>query len=613
MNPYKKPTTVVLGFLGIAIVFGSLIINFETGIFGPKDLLPFISAIIFFSGFSIASKFNMIGWYLNPLFLSLLILVSFFIPLSHSNRWRILFIITICALLLHFKEIDFRKLKKTTLRVAIIFFGLKLLFGILSRVPEYILRFFSFGYDNAFHFAIYRYYRAEPRFPFGSKSPWATDFGLFKTYPSGQGALWSFLAEPIIGNNLETEKNLVAYAVINIVLLIILNFLVFSLIYQHSQKSIFDLVFIGFVSLAVSIGYFGIFFTNGFIPYAAGIVVVLIYLKVQSSNMSKTSRFLSVFFATLLLLLISPALIAFLFLPGLVTTFGYFKEAFSSANYMRVVFMLSLSCALALLGYFFQVVTSSNFGWRLILSPGGVIKPNVYVALLLFLTVAIALTLRWRSTLSSLIIQLVLSGAFSVILLSSTTIIFTGSVQYYAVKQLHVWLVLAAVGAAITLVTIKSNHKMSNLLRASFFLLLIVPLITPTSFRSPWMGNMIGVLSATLDKSQWDSQIVNVADIRSGLETVNSLEKISAECLILRTKGLESDLNSRWINALNVEPSITENCFSAFWNSAPLTDQELESRLSDLDSDFLILTDGNLELPQPKDLNYKYVQIGTNN
>jgi hypothetical protein len=609
MNQTSKPTTVVSGLLGIAIVSGSFLINLETGIFGLKDLIPLISAIIFISGFSTASKFHKSAWYLNPLLLNLLILVSFFIPLSNSNRWLILLIVMICGLLPHFKEIDFRNFKKTILRVTVIFFGMKLLFGVLSRVPEYILQFFSFGYDNAFHFAIYRYYRAEPWFPFGSESPWATDFGLFNTYPSGQGALWSFLAEPLIGDNLEAEKNLVAYAVINIVFLVVLNLLVFSLVYRYSKKSIFDLVFVGFVSLAITVGYFGIFFTNGFIPYAAGILVLLIYLIVQSSDLTKTSRYLSVFFATLLLLLISPALIAFLFLPGLVTTFKYFKEAFSSASYMRVVFMFSISTVLALLGYFFQVITSSNFGWRLILSPGGVIRPNVYVALLLLLSIIIALGLRWRSTLSNLTIQLVLSGAFSVLLLSLITIMFTGTVQYYAVKQLHVWLVLAGVAAAIVLVTIKSTHVVSISIRVAFALLLIVPLLTSTSFRSPWMGNLIGVVSATLDKSKWDTQIVKVANIRSGLKAVNSLEKASAECLILRTKGLESDLNSRWINSLNINPTITNNCFSAFWNSAPLTAKELEFRIKGLDGTFLILSDTGSELKVEKESNFQYVLL----
>jgi hypothetical protein len=609
MKQFSKPTRLVLGLLGFAIASGGFLLNLETGIFGLKDLPSFFSAIVFFSWISTIAKFVKSAWYLNPLFLIVLIIVSFFIPLSNANRWVGLFVLTTCSIILHFKEIDVRKFLRTNLQLTIILLLLKSLFSVLSRVPEYIIQFLSFGYDNAFHFAIYRYYRAEPWFPFGTQAPWGTDFGLFKTYPSGQSAFWSFLAEPLIGDSLESEKNLVVYAVINVVILVVLNFLIFRLILPYSQKRMMDLIFIGFVSSVISFGYFGIFFTNGFIPYAAGILILLIYLVVQSLDLSRTSRYLSVFFATLLLLLVSPSLIAFLVLPGLVTTFRYLKEAFSSGSYIRAVFMLFISATLALLGYFFQVITSSNFGWRVILSPGGVIKPNVYVALLLFLSITIALAFRWRFIFNTLEIQLVLSGALSVGLLSAITIMFTGSVQYYAVKQLHVWLVLAGVGVAIIFISLKSFPKISNFLRVSFVLLLIVPLMTPTSIRSAWMGNMIGVISTTLDKSKWNSQIVNVASIEAGLKAVNSLKNVSTECLILRTKELESDLNSRWINSLNINPTITNNCFAAFWNSAPLTAEELEMRLRELEGTFLILTDTGAELKAEKESNFQYVLL----
>ena len=120
---------------------------------------------------------------------------------------------------------------------------------------------------------------------------------------------------------------------------------------------------------------------------------------------------------------------------------------------------------------------------------------------------------------------------------------------------------------------------------------------------------MFGVISSSVDKSVWDSQIVKVGKIRSGLEAVNSEKNSSAECLILRAKDSESDLNSRWINALNVEPSITSRCFAAFWNSTPLTRDELELRLKELEGNFLILTDVNEVLTPRKDSNFRYVFI----
>jgi hypothetical protein len=186
---------------------------------------------------------------------------------------------------------------------------------------------------------------------------------------------------------------------------------------------------------------------------------------------------------------------------------------------------------------------------------------------------------------------------------------FTGSVQYYAVKQLHVWLVLAALCVAVLLTSLKRVAIGVNSLKIVFIILLIAPLVTSTAIRSGWMGNMFGVISSSVDKSLWDSQIVKVGKIRSGLEAVNSEKNSSAECLILRAKDSESDLNSRWINALNVEPSITSGCFAAFWNSTPLSRDELELRLKELEGNFLILTDVNEELTPRKDSNFRYVFI----
>jgi hypothetical protein len=387
------------------------------------------------------------------------------------------------------------------------------------------------------------------------------------------------------------------------------NWLIFRSIRQYSQKKYEDVVFTGVASFVISIGYFGIFLTNGFIPYAAGILILLIYHLVLSSNLDRTSRYLTVFLSTLLLLLISPALIAFLFFPGIISSIKYFKEAISSASYMRIGIILTASTALALVGYFFQFITSSNFGWRLILEPGGVIKPNLYVAFFLFLSIVFILALRRKSIIDNLVIQLVLSGAFSVAVLSAITIIFTGSIQYYAAKQLHVWLVLAALCVAAALTSLKGVAIKVSSLKVTFIFLLILPLMTSTSIRSGWMGNMIGVISSTVDKSNWEFQIVKVANIRSGLEVVNTGENVSTECLILRSEGSESDLNSRWINALNIEPSITNNCFAAFWNSTTLSREEFELRLKDLEGNFLVLTDVNGKSSVRENSNFQYVHI----
>ena len=164
-------------------------------------------------------------------------------------------------------------------------------------------------------------------------------------------------------------------------------------------------------------------------------------------------------------------------------------------------------------------------------------------------------------------------------------------------------------GIAIILSLPHEYSSRLNLIRVVFVISLIVPLVTPASIGAGWMGNILGVTSTTLDESKWNSQIVKVSDVRSGLVAALIKNLVKADCLILRTEGLESDLNSRWINALNLAPSITNDCFAAFWNSASLSKEELEARILALKGNFLILTDVNHEKSNSIDMNYFYVQI----
>jgi hypothetical protein len=600
---------VTLGLAGLAGLTGLNYFNSDTLSTLLNGTLISISAVLIFALISATSKFSESSWWLNPLFVTLVILVSFFIKLSNQERWLILLLFSVGSLAIYRNRVDLKKFSLNIFFYSTVLFSLKILTIVFSKVPDHLLQFLSLGYDNAFHFAIFRYFRAEPWFPFSSQKPWGTDFGLFNTYPSGQSAFWSFLAEPIIGNNLDSGTNLIVFGVVNLFILVFIFWLIFRCIQNLRRGSIFDLVFAVISSLVISIGYVGIFFTNGFPPYAAGILILLLHLVTKNWELDRTSSFLSPFFAVLILLLTTPALIAFLILPGLVSTLNYFKVAFASRSFLRIGLMFFLSSALTVLGYFFQSITSSNFGWRQILLPGGVIPPNKFVVFILVTATVFVIAVRWRSIFAIPIFQLTISGALSVLFLSIITMVLTGSVQYYAVKQLHVWLVFGGISLAVALMSLGPTRYIDSLLRISLIFLLVIPLITSTSVRSAWMGNLIGVINATVDKSKWDSQIVNVGSIKAGLDATNTLEDVSAKCLILRTKGLDSDLNSRWINALNVNPSISDNCFTAFWNSGNLTRNELELRLIALEGNFLILSDSDDEPKAAENSNIEYIRI----
>lgn len=597
------------GFVTLLILVGLVFWNPSNLTTTDSHYITTASAVLFFSWISTVSTFTSIRWYQSPLFLTCLVVFSFFVEITNHQRWLVILFLTFWDFFVNIKQIEIEKFVKIFLKVSGVFLLIKALFYSLTLISDYVLQFLSLGYDNAFHLALFRYYRADAWFPFSRETIWGTDFGLFNTYPSGQSALWSFLTELIIGNNLGSRENLAAYGTVNIAIFIIMIWLLVKCLDRYSKKTLANRVFMISVSLVTGIGYLGIFYTNGFIPYAGGILVLLLYFASFQMNLDKVSRYLSPFFTTLLLLLIAPALIAFVLIPGLVSTLRYFREHDKTRSNLKTILIAVLSLSLAMIGYRIQELTSANFSWRVILSPGGSIRPSVFVVVALVTILLLSFILAGRNVLTNPIIQGVLSGALSVGLLSAVTIFYTGTIQYYAIKQIHVWIVFAILGVAIILSSLHKYSLRLDLAKVVFVIFLIFPLISPTAIGAGWMGNMLGVISTTLDRSKWDSQIVNVSDIRSGIDAALTMNRTNKYCLILRTEGLESDLNSRWINAMNVEPSITNDCFAAFWNSADLSTEELEARIMDLKGDFLILTDSNELESTSTGSNYFYVQI----
>jgi len=58
-------------------------------------------------------------------------------------------------------------------------------------------------------------------------------------------------------------------------------------------------------------------------------------------------------------------------------------------------------------------------------------------------------------------------------------------------------------------------------------------------------------------------------------------------CLFYRVGGKESDLNSRWANALSSPIFMSEDCFGIYWNSSNLSLIEIESRAAPKNTPFV--------------------------
>ena len=64
-------------------------------------------------------------------------------------------------------------------------------------------------------------------------------------------------------------------------------------------------------------------------------------------------------------------------------------------------------------------------------------------------------------------------------------------------------------------------------------------------------------------------------------------------CIFYRVGGEESDLNSRWANALSSPIFMPEDCFGIYWNSSNLSLMEIESRAAVKKTAFVYVLSAN--------------------
>lgn len=524
----------------------------------------------------------------SPIAIISLVLVTFLFPISNLTRWSILLAYSCLILLTNpgkSKNISLSAVMK------IVNFSLLsiLLTEILKKVSVFSLQFFSFGYDNAFHFGIFRYFRSSTWFPFGLESNWGTDFGMFHTYPTGQAALWSFLAEPLIGNSIDPLENLAAYTFI----LASSFFLMVILVFRQIRPKLggFYLVWLTpiLLSIFINITFSSILFTNGFLPYYFGLLCVLIFIDTYKCKESSVFRITSFPLMAFILVLVSPSIIAFIVLPAVLMIVLEMKKMLVSKQYASLAISIALGAMILLLILWIEQRTTSTYGWRQILAPGGIRQPSIVQAAAVISGTLGVLVLERKKFSKDLLALVSVSGLISVGILTSLTVVYTGSIQYYAVKQAYVSLAICAILICRYLL----HKKIINHLRVTSIvitsLILILPNIVPRALNSGYMGALTGVVSHTLRQGNWNTEVVDASRILASFSEESQEEENGPACLIFRISPFDSDLNSRWLNSLTQKPNISNNCFAGFWNSGALTMDQLLTKLGNLPGSFLVV------------------------
>jgi hypothetical protein len=526
----------------------------------------------------------------SPITILAFILITFLFPISNSVRWAILFAYS-WLIFLFVQE----KRKYVSLEYVVKILNISLLFilftEMLTHVSNYILQLLSFGYDNAFHFAIFRYFRSSTWFPFGFESKWGTDFGMFQTYPTGQAALWSFFAEPLIGNSVDSVENLAAYTSILTTCLFLMTFYVFRQIRTTSGGFFYIWLTPLLLSVLINFTFSFILFTNGFLPYFFGLLCVLLFIDSYNRNENSFFRIISFTLMALILALVSPSIVAFIALPALVVIVFEMKKMLVFKEYALLAIAVIIGLMILIVILWISQRTTTTYGWRQILAPGGIRQPSVVQAAAVISGFLAAIFLQRKNIVKDILLLVSVSGVVSVAVLIFLTVIYTGSIQYYAVKQAYVSLAICAIVLCKYLLQTKIivRLRVVSILVAS--LILVIPNIVPRALNTGFMGALTGVASHTMRQGNWNTEVVDANRIFAALTAQTRVPLNESACLIFRVTPFDSDLNSRWLNSLTPKLNISNDCFAGFWNSGALNQDQLIEKLEKLPGTFVIVTD----------------------
>jgi hypothetical protein len=531
------------------------------------------------------TKQNSSVQYFNLITISGVTLLTFEFQWSNTTRISILFAFTILLFLIHRKNLILEEINYSYINL--IFVILFASVRVLENSRNWLIQFLGFGYDNAFHLTMFRGYRLTSWFPDATQPNWWTDFDLFRVAPAGSSALFSIFSNALIGNNHDSHLEMTSFALINLSMTVAILAISFQLISIHLpiryDKRILFVILPGVSALIIYLA--GTMLVNGFPPYVAATLVLVYWVRLQPMLKSTSARILNLSFAAFVLLLITPGPFAFLILPGIYLMFKLLLDYIATRDLKNFLIGLVIPFLLGSFSFFEFNSTSGSFGWRQILAPGGVHKPN----LLLAMTIAalfILISIKYRSEFSLWLVTL--SGALSVGIFSIVTFVNTGDIQYYAWKQLYVWLPLAILFVVTQMFEIKffTKVRLSVQLTATFICFILFLAVWNNSTSSGFMGTPISAIKNLTNQVAWDQSIVYGNNF---LDDYSSSKLVGSGCIISRINPSESDLNSRWANALSNPLRMSSKCFDGYWNSSQLTTLQLLDRLGNLDENFLLV------------------------
>ncbi len=517
----------------------------------------------------------------SPTVIIALLIFSFEFKLSNFTRWIIL--LAIIAITSYRIRANSSRINLQTSSYFI--FAICISYYIFYDRPARALQFLSYGYDNAFHFTLFRGFNETSWFPNVDLTNWFTDLEIFTKVPLGHYALMSFIYHPFTYVESNPTSSLIFYASSQIFSIFLLTWLVYRFISDSRKDEIKNKITNAVMSLTIVICLASTLLVNGFAPYFWSLIIILTWLNYETENPVGWHKNLTLSLSIYSIMMITPAPATFLFVPALILIVREFllskKTGIKKSLFLNMAPYILIG-GLVLLSF---VGSSAGLGWRQLLQSGGLQNINLITSTALVLITIFYLFYRKRKLSDDVLTLIIISGLFSVAALSALTIIHTGNLQYYAIKQIYILLFFAS----IYLVKVYSQSDFRIILSGTLVFLLLIPILNPNFFKGGYMGVLPRVMIHTLQSEYWETEPVNAVQI---LNVMGLEGQKSSICYVWRvTDGFQDlDLSSRWINSLKQKDMISESCFSAYWNNIQLSDSEFREMLRTKGSDFVILT-----------------------
>lgn len=483
------------------------------------------------------------------------------------------------------------------LKISLVFTSLlNLIFEFIKSNVNYGLQFISFGYDNAFHISLMRQFDLVGNFFYPvSDSGWS-DFGLFRSYPAGQAAIYSQIGKIVFDSQLDWRRSVSVFLTLNI--LVSLGILITSIkIVTSTNRLNFKVSCFSGVILALGVvAYPGTLSVNGFPPYVFGLLILLVYLSGSNDSQNEETQSQKLSFSIFLLTLIFPAGLLFLILPAVVLGRKLLGKFFLGRDATTILFSMILIVVFSIFSLWNLAMTSSKLSWRQVYAGGGVQPPNILTSIFLLVVSLVSFFVLIRSQRESLLLQTYASGFLGLAILSLVTIYFTGSIQYYAIKHFYTFAFICVLLICIAQMQMP-NERISrpNLgILLTISVSLVMTMATPKIFTGGFMGIPLPAIKVASQMNLWESQVVDAEVL---IKVADDPDTKNFDCVILVSRNKESDLNSRWINAMTGNGLVTEACFSGYWNTSSLKMDDLILQLKKVQLDILLVVVNGSNVP----------------